>query len=222
MGFYIAMDGPAGAGKSAVVAAVGGILNMYSLNTGAMYRAMGLYMIRNGVNTKDEKAVALACADVQIDVEYIDGKQHTLLMGEDVTGELITAGDAASDIAKVPEVRERLVALQRQIASSKRMIMDGRDIGTVVLPDAPLKIYLTASAEERAKRRVKHLIDEGKPEEADYDTVLKGIIDRDYQDMHRELSPLMKAEDAIEVDTTHMTLDEVVAHIVQLAREAGA
>lgn len=220
MAFCIAMDGPAGAGKSAVVERVGLELGMYSLNTGAMYRAMGLYMMEKGVDVKNRAEVARVCPEVEIDVEYVNRIQHTYLMGEDVTDKLITAGDAASAIATVPEVRERLVALQRQIAGSKRMIMDGRDIGTAVLPNAPLKIYLTATAEERAKRRVKELIENGK--EADYDAVLEGIIARDYQDMNREISPLMKAEGAIEVDTTHMTLDEVVAYIIKLAREAGA
>ena len=220
MAFCIAMDGPAGAGKSAVVERVGLELDMYSLNTGAMYRAMGLYMMEKGVDVKNRAEVARVCPEVEIDVEYVNRIQHTYLMGEDVTDKLITAGNAASDIATVPEVRERLVALQRQIAGSKRMIMDGRDIGTAVLPDAPLKIYLTASAEERAKRRMKELIEKGK--EADYDKVLREIVERDHQDMNREISPLMKAEGAIEVDTTHMTLDEVVAYIIRLAREAGA
>ena len=221
MAFCIALDGPAGAGKSAVVAAAGRELNMYSLDTGAMYRAMAVYMVRNGIDVTDTDAVAKACADVVISVKYDEkGEQHTLLFDEDVTPLLDTVSKQASAVSQVGAVRERLVALQREIAKSVRMIMDGRDIGTTVLPDAPLKIFLTASAEERANRRVKQLKEKNLP--ADYDTVLKEIIERDYDDSHRALSPLKKAEDAVEIDTTHMTQDEVVNLVLKLAREAGA
>lgn len=222
MALNIAIDGPAGAGKSSVAREVSGILNMDYLDTGAMYRAMGLYMLRNGINPQDGGAVARACENVRIDVEYVKGKQHTILMGEDVSEAIRNeeCSRTASDVSKVARVRERLVAMQREIAGKRRIVMDGRDIGTKVLPDARVKIYLTASAEERARRRVNQLAEKGVA--ADYDTVLRDIIDRDHQDMNREVSPLRKAEDAIELDSSDMTLEEVIARIVGIAREAEA
>lgn len=222
MAFCIALDGPAGAGKSVVTREVSARLGMDYLDTGAMYRAMGLYMLRNGIDPKDGAAVAKVCAAVDIDVEYADGVQRTMLMGEDVSAEIRTeaASKASSAVSAVPEVRERLVALQREIAGKRRIILDGRDIGTTVLPDAPLKIYLTASAEERARRRVKQLMEKNEP--ADYDEVLKGIIERDERDMNRAVSPLRKADDAVLLDSTDMTQEEVVARVIAIAREAGA
>lgn len=222
MALNIAIDGPAGAGKSSVAQEVSRILDMDYLDTGAMYRAMGLYMLKNGIDPRNEGAVAEACENVRIDVEYENGRQRTLLMGEDVS-EAIRSEEcsrAASDVSKLARVRERLVALQRDIAGRRRIVMDGRDIGTKVLPGARVKIYLTASAPERARRRVSQLAERGVA--ADYDTVLKDIVERDYQDMNREVSPLKQADDAVVVDSSDMTLDEVISRIVGIAREADA
>ena len=217
--FSIAIDGPAGAGKSTVAKAVAAELNAMYLDTGAMYRAFGLYMLRRGA-IKDKRAILAAVDDVDITVEFIDGAQHIFLGGEDVT-EAIREPEvsmAASEISTVPEVRERMVALQRKIAEGHDVIMDGRDIGTKVLPNATLKIYLTASVEERARRRCLELEQKGMPEP--YDKVLREMKERDYQDTHRAASPLRPADDAVTVDTTNNTLEESVAEIRRLALEA--
>ena len=217
--FSIAIDGPAGAGKSTVAKAVATELNAMYLDTGAMYRAFGLYMLRRGA-IKDKSAIIAAVDDVDITVEFIDGAQHIFLGGEDVT-EAIREPEvsmAASDVSAVPEVRERMVALQRKIAEGHDVIMDGRDIGTKVLPNATLKIYLTASVEERARRRCLELEQKGIPEP--YEKVLEEMKARDYQDTHRAASPLRPADDAVTVDTTNNTLEESVAEIRRLALEA--
>lgn len=217
--FSIAIDGPAGAGKSTVAKAVAAELNAMYLDTGAMYRAFGLYMLRRGA-IKDKRAILAAVDDVDITVEFIDGAQHIFLGGEDVT-EAIREPEvsmAASEISTVPEVRERMVALQRKIAEGHDVIMDGRDIGTKVLPNATLKIYLTASVEERARRRCLELEQKGMPEP--YDKVLREMKERDYQDTHRAASPLRPADDAVTVDTTNNTFEESVAEIRRLALEA--
>jgi len=217
--FSIAIDGPAGAGKSTVAKAVAAELNAMYLDTGAMYRAFGLYMLRRGA-IKDKRAILAAVDDVDITVEFIDGAQHIFLGGEDVT-EAIREPEvsmAASDVSAVPEVRERMVALQRKIAEGHDVIMDGRDIGTKVLPNATLKIYLTASVEERARRRCLELAQKGNPEP--YEKVLEDMKARDYQDTHRAASPLRPADDAVTVDTTNNTFEESVAEIRRLALEA--
>jgi len=217
--FSIAIDGPAGAGKSSVAKAVAAELNAMYLDTGAMYRAFGLYMLRRGA-VGDRQAVIDALDDVDITVEFIDGAQHIFLGGEDVTAAIREpeVSMAASDVSAVPEVRERMVALQRKIAEGHNVIMDGRDIGTKVLPNATLKTYLTASAEERARRRCLELEQKGSPEP--YEKVLQEMQDRDYQDTHRAASPLRPADDAITVDTTNNTFEESVAKIKRLALEA--
>lgn len=217
--FSIAIDGPAGAGKSTVAKAVAAELNAMYLDTGAMYRAFGLYMLRRGAN-KDINAILAAVNDVDITVEFIEGAQHIFLSGEDVTQAIREpeVSMAASDVSAVPEVRERMVALQRKIAEGHDVIMDGRDIGTKVLPNATLKIYLTASAEERARRRCLELAQKGSPEP--YAKVLEEMKARDYQDTHRAASPLRPADDAVTVDTTDKALEESVAEIKQLALEA--
>lgn len=217
--FSIAIDGPAGAGKSTVAKAVAAELNAMYLDTGAMYRAFGLYMLRRGAN-KDKSAIIAAVDDVDITVEFIDGAQHIFLGGEDVTQAIREpeVSMAASDVSAVPEVRERMVALQRKIAEGHDVIMDGRDIGTKVLPNATLKIYLTASVEERARRRCLELEQKGMPEP--YDKVLREMKERDYQDTHRAASPLRPADDAVTVDTTNNTFEESVAEIRRLALEA--
>lgn len=217
--FSIAIDGPAGAGKSTVAKALAKALGAMYLDTGAMYRAFGLSMLRAGVNVEDRDAVAAHADDVRIAVDYIDGAQRILLDGEDVseTIRMPEVSAAASAISAVPEVRARMVALQREIAEGHDVVMDGRDIGTAVLPNATLKIYLTASAEVRARRRCDELAGKGKPEP--YDRVLREIIDRDWRDMHREASPLRPAEDARTVDTSDMDRDAVVEALTKLARE---
>ena len=217
--FSIAIDGPAGAGKSTVAKAVATELSAMYLDTGAMYRAFGLYMLRRGA-IKDKSAIIAAVDDVDITVEFIDGAQHIFLGGEDVSDAIREpeVSMAASEVSTVPEVRERMVALQRKIAEGHDVIMDGRDIGTKVLPNATLKIYLTASVEERARRRCLELAQKGNPEP--YEKILEDMKARDYQDTHRAASPLRPADDAVTVDTTNNTFEESVAEIRRLALEA--
>jgi len=219
--FSIAIDGPAGAGKSTIAKALAGELGAMYLDTGAMYRAFGLYMLRKG-RVNDTRAVAASVDEVDITVEFRDGAQHILLGGEDVTRAIREpeVSMAASDVSAVPEVRERMVALQRKIAEGHSVIMDGRDIGTKVLPNATLKIYLTASAEERARRRWRELEEKGMPEP--YDHVLRDMLNRDFQDTNRAASPLRPADDAVRVDTSKLTLEQSVAEMKRLALEAIA
>ena len=220
--FSIAIDGPAGAGKSSVAKALAKQLNAMYLDTGAMYRAFGLYMLRQGIPTTDARAVAAHVNDVDITVAYEDGAQRMYLGGEDVTQAIREpeVSMAASSVSAVPQVRERMVALQRRIAEGQNVVMDGRDIGTKVLPNATLKIYLTASAEVRAKRRCLELEQKGIPEP--YEKVLSDMIARDYQDMNRAASPLRPAEDARRVDSSDLTLEETVETLRALALEAIA
>lgn len=217
--FSIAIDGPAGAGKSTVAKAVAAELNAMYLDTGAMYRAFGLYMLRRGA-LSDRQAIVDALDDVDITVKFIDGAQHIFLGSEDVTTAIREpeVSIAASDVSAVPEVRVHMVALQRKIAEGHSVVMDGRDIGTKVLPNATLKIYLTASAEERARRRFRELEQKGMPES--YDKVLREMQERDYQDTHRVASPLRPADNAVILDTTNDSLEESVAKIKRLAMEA--
>lgn len=221
MGAYsIAIDGPAGAGKSTVAKAVSQALGFHYLDTGAMYRAMGLFMIRQNVSLSDAEKVAAACAAADVRVRYEGGRQITLLGDEDVS-EAIRAEEcsrAASLVAQVSAVRARMVALQRAIAQNQNLVMDGRDIGTNVLPDATLKIFLTASAEVRATRRFEELMEKGLS--PDFDKVRKDILERDRQDTTRAASPLRRAADAVEVDTSNMALAEVIERITRIAREA--
>ncbi len=217
--FSIAIDGPAGAGKSTMAKALAKELGAMYLDTGAMYRAFGLYMLRkNAVN--DKAAVARDVEDVDIDVRFVDGAQRLYLSGEDVTSAIREpeVSMAASTVSAVPEVRERMVALQRKIAEGQNVVMDGRDIGTKVLPGATLKIYLTASAEERARRRCAELAEKGMPEP--YEQVLQDMIRRDYQDTHRAASPLQPAEDSVHVDSSKLTIEETVNLMKKLAVEA--
>ena len=222
--FSIALDGPAGAGKSSIAEAVAQRMNAIYLNTGAMYRATGLYMIRIGVSVKDTDAVIAHLPELPLRVEGLNGKQRTFLGDEDVTDLLAGVSDAASTVSKIPEVRTHLVAMQREIAKGQSVIMDGRDIGTKVLPDATLKVFLTASAEERANRRLKQLqedcAEKGVPFTDTYEEILKAIIERDYNDSHRAASPMVQADDAIKVDSTNMTQEEVVARIIELLHAA--
>lgn len=216
--FSVAIDGPAGAGKSTVAKAVAKTLNAAYLDTGAMYRTMGLYMAEHG--HRRPEAVAEAARTPDLRVEFRDGVQRMFLDGEDVTERIRTpeAAATASKVSAVGAVRERLVDLQREIARGQSVVMDGRDIGTVVLPDATVKIYLTASCEVRAKRRFDELVQAGK--EIAYEQVLDDIVQRDYNDAHRAVSPMRQADDAVRVDTSEMTRDEVVADIVRRVRAA--
>ena len=216
MPMNIAIDGPVGAGKSSIADAVAGKLGILHLDTGAMYRALALYALRSGVELTDEAAVSACCARADIAVGYADGRQRTLLSGEDVS-DLIRTGEvsaAASVVSKWPAVRERMVALQQELARKGDMLIDGRDIGTVVLADSPCKIYLTASAEERARRRYLQNLEKG--DNTPFEDVLAALNARDAQDMGRAVSPLRQAEDAVLVDSTDMTREEVVDAIVRI------
>jgi len=217
--FTIAIDGPAGAGKSSVAKAAAKELGAIYLDTGAMYRAVGLYMLRNGVDPKDSETVAARAHEAKVDIRYVDGSQHVYLLGEDVS-EAIREHEvsaAASGVSAVPLVREILVARPQEIAKEQPVVMDGRDIGTKVLPDATLKIFLTASAEERARRRFRELEAKGKP--VPYEQLLAEINQRDWDDSHRAASPLVQAEDAILLDTSSMTQEEATGAILSLMKE---
>ena len=218
--FSIAIDGPSGAGKSSVARAVAEKLGAMYLDTGAMYRAVGLYMLKNGVPLGDAAAIAAHCSGVDVRVGYGKDGQQCVYLGEEDVSEAIRAAEvslAASSVSTVPAVRERMVALQREIAKGHSVVMDGRDIGTKVLPNATLKVFLTASAEVRAQRRFEELARKGMPEP--YDKVLEELIRRDEIDTHRAASPLRKAEDAVEVDCSRMTLEEVVQKVSSLAQQ---
>ena len=212
----IAIDGPAGAGKSTIAKMVSAEMGYIYVDTGAMYRAVALYLTENNVSDEDVEK-ALAGADVSL--RFIDGSQRVYLGDRDVSDLIRTpaVSMAASRTSAIPAVRARLFDLQKKLARENNIIMDGRDIGTVVLPDADVKIFLTASAEERANRRFRELSE--KPDCPSYDEVLKDIVDRDYQDSHRETAPLKQAEDAVLVDTTKLTLEESAAEIVRIIKE---
>ncbi|NLK74892.1 MAG: (d)CMP kinase [Clostridiales bacterium] len=211
--YSIAIDGPAGAGKSTIAKKVAKDLGFIYVDTGAMYRAMALYFIRNNISAKDQESIEKACKDVKIVIEYIDGEQGVILNGENVNGLIRTeeVGNMASASSVYPVVRMKLVELQQELAKTENVIMDGRDIGTYVLPNADLKIYLTASTKERAKRRWLELKNKGI--DADITAVEKDIIERDQRDMTREFAPLKQAEDAILVDSSNLTIEEVVDRI---------
>lgn len=216
MPMNIAIDGPVGAGKSSIADQVAERLNILHLDTGAMYRAMALYTLRSGVDPQDEAAVSALCETADVRVRYQDGAQRTLLGGEDVTG-LIRTGEvsaASSAVSRWPAVRRRMVRAQQEMATRADMLIDGRDIGTVVLKDSPCKIYLTATPEERARRRYEQQLAKG--DHTPYEQVLAALNARDEQDMNRETDPLRQAEDAVLVDSTRMTVDETVEAIVEI------
>ncbi len=217
--FTIAIDGPAGAGKSSVAREVARALGAVYLDTGAMYRAVGLYMLRHGVDPADGEQVAAHAAQARVDIVYQAGEQHVLLMGEDVSQAIREneVSSAASSVSAVPQVRVLLVKRQQEMAREQSVVMDGRDIGTHVLPDATLKVYLTAEPEERARRREKELAEKGRP--VPYRQLLEEINRRDYDDSHRAASPLRQADDAVLLDSTRLTREEVTARILALARE---
>lgn len=220
MSMNIAIDGPAGAGKSTIAKRLAKKLGFIYVDTGAMYRAMAYYFLQHNIDAKDENAIAAACPDVDVTITYENGEQQVLLNGENVNGVIRNeeVGNMASSTSVYPVVRKKLVELQRQLAKSADVIMDGRDIGTCVLPDAQVKIYLTASSATRAKRRYDELTEKGVS--CDLAEIEKDIIDRDYRDMHRETSPLRQAEDAVLVDSSETNIDEVVDAIYQVYSEA--
>lgn len=219
MAFNIAIDGPAGAGKSTIAKTLAKELGYVYVDTGAMYRAMAYYFLQQGIDKDDEAAITAAADGADVTIRYEDGAQQVLLNGENVTGSLRTeqVGNMASATSVYPAVRTKLVALQQKLAQTTDVIMDGRDIGTCVLPQAQVKIYLTASVETRAKRRYNELLEKGEP--ADLEKIAADIEARDYRDMHREMSPLRQAEDAVLVDSSEMNIDEVVAAIRGIAAE---
>jgi len=220
MSYNVAIDGPAGAGKSTIARAVAKKMNLIYMDTGAMYRAIALYMLKEQVPLQDAEKVAERCQDADIAIQYEDGVQVVLLNGENVNAFLRTeeVGEAASVISPIPEVRRALTQLQKSLASKNDCIMDGRDIGTCVLPNAQLKIYLTASSAVRAKRRYDELTAKG--EICDLEGIQADIEERDYRDMHREVSPLRQAEDAVLVDTSEMSVEEVIDRILELCRKS--
>ncbi len=215
----IAIDGPAGAGKSTIAKLVAKQEKLVYVDTGAMYRAMGIYFSRLGADPADEAAITAQVDGADITIKYENDAQQVYLNGENVTGLLRTeeAGNMASKVSKNGAVREKMVELQQKLAQTTAVVMDGRDIGTVVLPDALLKIYLTASVEVRAMRRYKELVEKG--EQCDLKAIEADIAERDHQDMTREISPLKQADDAVLVDSSYMTIEEVVKAITDLYRE---
>lgn len=220
MGFSIAIDGPAGAGKSTIAKRVAKRFGSIYIDTGAMYRTMALYYMEKGIDCTDIPSVIAEFPNIDIKLKHVDEVQHVILNGRDVSDLIRTqaVGENASKVSAIPEVRQRLVALQREIAEEINVVMDGRDIASVVLPYAQLKIYLTASVEVRAGRRHAELVEKG--QEADLATIEKQIAERDYRDMHRDASPLVKVADAIEIDSSDMTIEEVTDTIITLAEKA--
>lgn len=217
----IAIDGPAGAGKSTLAKALASKLGYIYIDTGAMYRTVALWYIRKGIDTKDRDAMLPRLNDFVIDVRNIDGVQHMFLDGEDVNGLIRTpeVSMGASNVAVVPEVRLKLVEIQRQLASRNDVIMDGRDIGTYVLPNAQLKIFLSATPEARARRRF--LENTSKGIETPFEDVLTDMIARDKQDTERAFAPLKAAEDAVMLDNTTMTVEETIVYITGLLEKIG-
>ena len=219
MPMNIAIDGPVGAGKSSIADQVAQRLNILHLDTGAMYRAVGLHALRTGADVADESAMAALAEAIDVQVRYEGGAQRTLLFGEDVS-ELIRTGEvsaAASAVSRWPAVRRRMVRAQQEMARTADMLIDGRDIGTVVLKDSPCKIFLTAAAEERARRRYLQQMEKG--DTTPYEQVLRELNARDEQDMNRKTDPLRQAEDAVLVDSTDMTQEETVEAIVRIVED---
>lgn len=216
MSFNIAIDGPAGAGKSTIAKRIAKKMNLIYVDTGAMYRAMGIHLVRNGVSITDEEAINREYANADITIKYENGEQVVYLNGENVNPFLRTeeAGNMASACSVFKNVRAKLVELQQKLASEADVIMDGRDIGTVVLPNATVKVYLTASVEVRAKRRYDELSAKG--ETCDFEKIKAEIAERDHRDMTRENSPLKQAEDAVLVDSSELDIDGVVDAIIKL------
>mgnify|MGYP000551556425 FL=1 len=219
MGYNIAIDGPSGAGKSSLSRAVAKEIGFMYIDTGALYRTIGLYVYRNKIQAENESAVALALSDIKINIDFIDGYQHVFLNGKDVSEDIRIheVSDYTSKVSAFACVREFLLKTERELAEKYDVIMDGRDIGSVVLPHAELKIYLTASAQERAKRRFDELILKG--QNVKYETVLHDVIERDLRDMNRKTAPLKIAEGAVVVDTTGNTFEQSLKALLDVIKE---
>lgn len=218
MGYNVAIDGPAGAGKSTIAKLVAKEKGFIYVDAGAMYRGLAVHFLDSGVDAENTEKIIEACKDVDVTICYENGMQQVYLNGKNITDRLRdeAVGNMASRSSAIPEVRAKLLDLQRNLARTQNVIMDGRDIGTCVLPDADVKVYLTASVETRAKRRYDELIQKGVS--CDLKEIEKDIEQRDHRDMTRETAPLKQAEDAVLVDSSHMTIDEVVDAIVKLCR----
>ncbi|MBR5523944.1 MAG: (d)CMP kinase [Clostridia bacterium] len=216
MNYAIAIDGPAGAGKSTLAKILAKELELIYVDTGALYRSIGYYVTRQGIDTADTAAVVASLESLTVELRYVEGVQRVFVNGEDVSDYIRTPAIsmAASAVSAIPAVRAFLLDTQRDIAAKNSVVMDGRDIGTTILPDAKIKIFLTASPESRAKRRFDELQEKGDP--ATYEEVLADMIKRDYDDTHREISPLKQAEDAIPVDTSGETLEQSVARMKEI------
>ena len=222
MGFKVAIDGPAGAGKSTIAKRIAKEMNFIYVDTGAMYRAIGLFIIRNGIDIHDEKAVSEKAKDAKVTLAYEEGTQVVILNGENVNGLIRNeeVSQAASVTSAFPAVRSILLDMQQEMAEKNDVVMDGRDIGTVILPNAEVKVFLTASVDERARRRFEEYKEKGK--EVDFEQLKAEIAQRDHQDMTREVAPLKQAEDAALVDSSDMTIDQVVEAIEKLINEKRA
>ena len=219
MRLNIGIDGPVGAGKSSVADAVAAKLGILHLDTGAMYRALGLTALKNGIDVQDEEAIVALCRNLGVSVRHEADGQHTLVRGKDVTGLIRTpeVSMAASTVSRYAEVRKEMVRIQQQLASETDMVLDGRDICTTVLPNATAKIYLTASAEERARRRYLEMQEKGQTDS--FEKVLEDLRKRDEQDMNRPVEPLRQAPDAVLVDSSDLTFDETVNAILAVVEE---
>lgn len=218
MGYNIAIDGPAGAGKSTIAKLVAKKNGYIYVDTGAMYRGLAIHFLKKGISADDVAAIEAACDDADVTIGYENGMQQVYLNGENITALLRNedVGTMASRTSGIPKVRATLMDLQQTMARTKDVVMDGRDIGTVVLPNADVKVYLTASVECRAKRRYLELQEKGV--ECNLEEIAKDIEERDYRDMHRETSPLRQAEDAVLVDSSDMTIEEVADAIIELCK----
>lgn len=220
MNIAIAIDGPAGAGKSTIAKLCAKELEFIYVDTGALYRAIGLCAYRNNIGSKDADAILQMLKDIKVELAFNDKKEQIVLLnGEDVSGFIRTPEISmyASDVSAIPQVRAFLLELQRNMAKTNNVIMDGRDIGTVVLPDAQIKIFLTASPQVRAKRRFDELIEKGM--DVNFDDILSDVITRDYNDSHRDIAPLKPADDSIIVDTSELNLEESVEKMISIMKE---
>jgi len=224
MSYSIALDGPAGVGKSTIAKRIAEKLGFTYVDTGAMYRTLAVYFSDLGYKPEETEKIIASLGGVDIDIRYIDGEQHMFLNGTDVTGRLRTeaVSSMASITSSIPEVREKLKELQRSLAEKQNVIMDGRDIGTVILPNATVKIFLTASPKVRAMRRFRQLAEQGKLGDATPESIQKDIEERDFRDSHRSVAPLKAAEDAVKVDSSEMSIEEVVKAVVsELEKKIG-
>ncbi len=219
MGINIAIDGPSGAGKSTLARKLASELDFIYVDTGAMYRTIGLFVLRSGIEPNDSEKVTAILKDIEVSLRFIDGEQHVYLNGEDVSTEIRMheVSQYASLVSAIPAVRQFLFEMQQKLAAENNVIMDGRDIGTVVLPNAELKIFLTASAEDRANRRYKELLARG--QEVSYDQIFEDVVKRDEQDMNRPVAPLKPASDSVILDTTGFEFEQSLALLMKTAQE---